>query len=123
MSSLLCQSPVAIKESGHFCPEVLPLRLSPSYSDPDGGATCVRLKAGTAFWDGVDATGSTCSQQAILSRHSRARKHTAGPDRIVCPEHVERVRATMRDHRQLRNPELTFEAIGSSLPFLTHEHQ
>jgi hypothetical protein len=51
MSSLLCQSPAVIMESGiaakgqpspalpPSCPEVLPLRLSPAYSGKAGGGT------------------------------------------------------------------------------------
>ena len=79
MSSLLCQSPAPIMESGHSCPEVLPLRLSHAYSGKAGGATCVRLRAGTKFRHSVDATDSIRSRQAILSRHPRACQHTVGP--------------------------------------------
>jgi hypothetical protein len=46
----------------------------------------------TTLWHSVDAT--------ILSRHSRAFQHTAGPDRIACREQVELVGATIRDCRQ-----------------------
>jgi hypothetical protein len=53
--------------------------LSPAYSGPAGSAACVRLRSGTEFRPSVDATSSTCSRQAIRSRHSRPASTPCAP--------------------------------------------